>query len=198
LYWWLKHFLINLAHSHNLLYYSQLSFQLFSTRTVFIYTRSLLVLATNSPLVFFFDSSSNTNQHVPFPSALLLLSLKRPQCHHPVLRRKHLYLLNSQRLVHCPFVLCLHMGCLRLLVLVMSKPLEIVDLSPTLNKSCPSPKFLIPCNMNELLYIKSKRLHFLSTVYSTASCFQAPSVHVCCLLLFKYICEYKFLCKVIT
>jgi hypothetical protein len=47
LYRWLKHFLIKPAHSHNLLYYSQLSFQLFSTRIVFIYTRSLLVLATN-------------------------------------------------------------------------------------------------------------------------------------------------------
>jgi hypothetical protein len=34
-YRWLNHFLINLAPSHNLLYYSQPSYQLFSTRIVF-------------------------------------------------------------------------------------------------------------------------------------------------------------------
>jgi hypothetical protein len=79
LYRWLKHLLINVARSHNLLYYSQLSFQLFNTRIAFIYKRSSQYLPpTRSFLIFCSDcrDSSNPNQHVPFPSTLLLSSKK--------------------------------------------------------------------------------------------------------------------------
>jgi hypothetical protein len=79
LYRWLKHFLINLAHSHNLLFvlnYPSNCLVPELSLPPWIYTRSLSVLATNSSLVFCPTPSSNTNQHVPFPSTLLLSSKK--------------------------------------------------------------------------------------------------------------------------